>query len=315
MAQERGVAGFLDRLRASQPVAAGASARVASRVTSLVRSVADTALQSDLDRRISSMSVKLNAFGNDPFGFDPTYLRTVVPPLALVYRNYFRCEATGLENIPEGRCLVVANHAGQVPLDGIMIGLAMFLDRTPPRFPRAMVEKWVQELPVLSWFFPRMGQVTGTPENCRRLLENEEAILVFPEGVRGIMKTYDRRYQLAEFGTGFMTLALEYKTPIVPVAVVGSEEQYPAVFNFKALGSLLGLPEGSFPVTPTFPLLGPLGALPLPVKYRIEFGAPLRFDAHDPDDPDDLEQKVRFVRGTIQSMLDRGVRQRKHIFF
>jgi 1-acyl-sn-glycerol-3-phosphate acyltransferase len=171
-----------------------------------------------------------------------------------------------------------------------------------------MVERYVQTLPFASYLFARWGQITGTPENCRRLLDEEEAILVFPEGVRGISKPFTQRYQLQDFGLGFMRLALESRAPIVPVAVIGAEEQIPAV-NMKGLARLVGAP--SIPLS----LAPPFLPLPYPVKYRIHFGDPLWFEG-DPDDEDEiLEEKVKRVRGEIQSMIRIGLKERRHIFW
>ena len=171
-----------------------------------------------------------------------------------------------------------------------------------------MVERYVQTVPFASYLFARWGQITGTPENCRRLLEDEEAILVFPEGARGISKPFTQRYQLQEFGLGFMRLALETNTPIVPVAVIGAEEQSPAV-NLKPLAKLIGAP--AFPFMPLPPFL----PVPYPTKYRIYFGEPLTFEG-DPDDEDEvLAEKVKHVRNEIQSMIRLGLKERKHIFW
>jgi 1-acyl-sn-glycerol-3-phosphate acyltransferase len=192
-------------------------------------------------------------------------------------------------------------------MDAAMIGVAMLTEASPPRAIRAMVEKWVPALPWVSTFMARVGQIVGTPENCRRLLENDEAILVFPEGVRGISKLWVNRYQLQEFGLGFMRLALETNTPIIPIAVVGAEEQAPALVNVKPLAKLLGFP--AFPLTPTgLPL-------PLPTKYRLYFGDPLFFTGRADDEDAELEKKVKVVRAAIQSMLEVGLKARKHVFW
>jgi 1-acyl-sn-glycerol-3-phosphate acyltransferase len=170
-----------------------------------------------------------------------------------------------------------------------------------------MVEKWVPALPYVSTFMARVGQIVGTPENCRRLLESEEAILVFPEGVRGISKLWPQRYQLQEFGLGFMRLALETRTPIVPIAVVGAEEQAPALVDLKPVAKLLGFP--AFPVTPTgLPI-------PLPTKYRIYYGDPLRFTGRPDDEDSELDKKVRTVKAAIQSMLHQGLKERRGVFW
>jgi 1-acyl-sn-glycerol-3-phosphate acyltransferase len=196
-------------------------------------------------------------------------------------------------------------------LDGAMIGAAMFMDAEPPRIIRAMVEKWAVSLPFISLMFARIGQVVGVPENAKRLLLQGEVLLVFPEGARGISKTFDQRYKLTEFGLGFMRLAIETDTPIVPVAVIGAEEQYLSVANMQALAKILHMP--AFPVIPQ--LFIPGGQLPLPTKYRMWFGEPLRFSG-DPDDDDAIiDEKVWLVKQTIQSMLNRGLKERKHIFW
>jgi 1-acyl-sn-glycerol-3-phosphate acyltransferase len=271
---------------------------------------AEDALGEDLDARIARIPQHPNEVGVDPFGFDPDSARYALAVAAFLHRWYFRSDVHGIHNVPEGRVLVIANHSGQIPVDGLVIGAALMLDAEPPRFPRSMVEKWTAELPFVSVFFPRVGQVVGSPDNARRLLRNEETLLVFPEGARGISKTFDKRYQLVEFGHGFMRLALETNTPIVPVAVVGGEEQLPSVADVKPLAKLLGMP--AFPILPQL-LLGIAG--PLPVKYHLHFGEPLRF-AGDPDEDEKvIEEKVWVVRQTIQSMINRGLRDRKSIFF
>jgi 1-acyl-sn-glycerol-3-phosphate acyltransferase len=173
-----------------------------------------------------------------------------------------------------------------------------------------MVERFVSTLPFLSVWFPRVGQILGTPENARRLLEMDEALLVFPEGVKGISKTFDQRYKLAPFGQGFMRLALETQTPIVPVAVIGSEEQYPTVAQLKGVARVLGMP--SLPIIPQL-FVGML--MPLPTKYRLHFGEPMYFTG-DPDDEDAvIDEKVWSVQATVQSMLNRGLKERKAIFW
>lgn len=265
----------------------------------------------DFRARLERVPQALGFSGIDPFGFDPEWARFTLAACAAVHRKYFRTEVFGIENVPPGRVLLIANHSGQVPLDGVVIGAAMFMDAEPPRIVRAMVEKWAQTLPFVSLLFSRIGQVVGVPENARRLLLRGEALLVFPEGARGISKTFDHRYQLTEFGLGFMRLAMETDTPIVPIAVVGAEEQYVSVANFGALARLFGAP--ALPVLPQ--LLLPGGFLPLPTRYRLYFGEPLRF-AGDADDEDAvIEEKVWLVKATIQSMLNRGLKTRKNIFW
>jgi 1-acyl-sn-glycerol-3-phosphate acyltransferase len=283
----------------------GATDWLKSRISDWV----DAQLPGDFRRKLKALPTRQNEYGYDPFGFNRDDAKVAALMARFFYKYYFRVEAHGVEKVPSDRVLLVANHSGQLPFDGIGIGGAMLFEHDPPRVIRAMVEKYVQTLPFLSYVFARWGQITGTPENCRRLLEDEEAILVFPEGAKGISKPFTQRYQLQEFGLGFMRLALETKAPIVPIAVIGAEEQAPAV-NIKPLARMLGAP--AFPVIPAPPFF-PI--LPYPVKYRIYFGDPLRFEG-DPDDEDEvLEEKVRHVRNEIQSMIRLGLKERKHIFW
>ncbi|MBC7976403.1 MAG: acyltransferase family protein [Myxococcales bacterium] len=264
----------------------------------------------DIAGRTQALVVRGNEFGFDEFGLSRDSFRGAARVARWLYRNYFRASAFGVEHIPaQGRVIFVSNHSGQLPFDGLVIGAACFLEPAQPRVVRSMVEYFVPTVPFASYLFARWGQVTGTPENCRRLLAAEEAVLVFPEGVRGISKSFSKRYQLAEFGTGFLRLALEMDAPIVPIAVIGAEEQAPAV-NLKPLARLLRAP--SFPIVP-YPPFVPL--VPLPVKYRLYFGEPIRVTG-DPDDDDEvLEDKARMVKRRIQSMIHLGLRERAHVFW
>jgi 1-acyl-sn-glycerol-3-phosphate acyltransferase len=257
--------------------------------------------------RLQALARTGNEYGVDPFGFNLDYSLSALAPFFWLYRHYHRVETFGIEKVPKGRVLLISNHSGQLPMDGAMIGVALLLEADPPRAIRSMVEKWVPSLPYVSTFMARVGQIVGTPENCRRLLESDEAILVFPEGIRGLGKLWPQRYQLQEFGLGFMRLALETDTPIVPIAVVGAEEQSPALMDVKPLARLLGFP--AFPLTVTgMPL-------PLPTKYRIYFGDPLRFTGRADDEDSELDKKVRTVKTAIQSMLNQGLKERQGVFW
>lgn len=271
----------------------------------------DARLPSELLDRIDELQAAIGDRPADDFGFTPEQIKYVVPIVQQVYRRWFRVEPIGLEHIPPGRVLLIANHSGQVPIDAMMIATALILDADPPRAVRSMVERWVPSLPFVSVFFSRLGQVLGTPENCRTLLQEEHPVLVFPEGVRGINKTYDQRYELQAFGHGFMRLALENKTPIVPVGVVGAEEQYPTPWNLKGLAKTLGLPAVPVPINPLIP---GLGMLPLPVKYRIYFGRPLTFIGDPDDDEADIAARVGVVRDAVDGLLRRGLIERQGWF-
>lgn len=265
----------------------------------------------DFEDRLRRVPMPMAVGGVDPFGLDPAWAKYAVGIAAFFHRFYFRTEVRGIRDVPSGRVLLIANHSGQIPIDGLLLGASMFLDAEPPRIIRSMVEKWSQTLPFVSTLFARCGQVVGVPENARRLLDQGEAILVFPEGSRGISKPFSERYRLSDFGLGFMRLALETRTPIVPVAVIGAEEQYISVANLDRLAKTFGIP--SFPIVPQ--LLVPGGQFPLPTKYRITFGEPMWFDGDHDDDDAVIEEKVMRVRQTVQSMLNRGLKERKSIFW
>jgi 1-acyl-sn-glycerol-3-phosphate acyltransferase len=269
-------------------------------------------LQAEIADRLRKVPTHVNEFGFDAYGMEPSSVARSVLPAAVLYRWYFRVETFGIARIPEGRALLIANHAGQLPFDAMMLGVATLLEAEPPRVARGMGEYWIPQLPFVSWLATRAGNLVGTPENCAQLLASEECVMVFPEGVRGMNKTFDQRYRLQRFGLGFLRLALETHTPIVPVGIVGSEEQQPGLANLRRLGRVLGMP--AFPITPTFPWLGPLGLWPLPVRYRIHFGEPLRFEGDADEDDAVIEPKVEQVRAAISTLLERGREARTGIF-
>jgi 1-acyl-sn-glycerol-3-phosphate acyltransferase len=274
-----------------------------TRITDLSRALLAGALDDRVRRRLDALDRKnLNEFGVDPFGFSPEAAKLCVAPAYWLYKHYFRVQALGAERIPDGRVLLVANHGGQLPMDGGMTIMSVLVDRPVPRMTRAMVEKWAQDLPYVGTFFARCGQVIGDPDTCRRLLNSEECVLVFPEGAKGISKLWTERYHLQQFGLGFMRLALETRTPVVPVAIVGHEEQSLAIANLKGVAKLLGMP--AFPLTLT------VLPVPLPSRYYIEFGHPLSFDGDPNDDDDVIEQKVAVVKQTMKRMITEGLQRR-----
>jgi 1-acyl-sn-glycerol-3-phosphate acyltransferase len=269
-------------------------------------------LAQKIDDRIASIPTELNEYGFDRYGFHPDTYRKTSLPAAVMYRHYFRVETHDIDRVPEGRVLLICNHAGQLPFDGSMLGLAMLLEATPPRLARAMAEYYVSRLPFISAIAARMGSLVGTRENCVQMLEAGECVMVFPEGARGMNKPFSQRYKLQRFGLGFLRLALETDTPIVPVALVGSEEQNPGFANLQSAADVLGVP--ALPITATFPWLGPLGLLPLPVKYRFYFGEPLRFEGDPLDEDAEVQKHVDVVRHSIESMFERGLAERRGIF-
>jgi 1-acyl-sn-glycerol-3-phosphate acyltransferase len=271
-------------------------------------------LDRELRERLERVTTRRNEFGYDPFGADPTSLRAVMLPTALVYRYWLRVETHDIDRVPEGRVLLIGNHAGNTfAWDGTMLGMAMLLEAEPPRLVRGMAEYYLPRIPYFNVLLQRAGSVVGTPHNCVQLLDRDEAVMVFPEGARGFVKTFDKRYQLQRFGLGFLRLALETDTPIVPVGIVGSEEQSPAFADVKWLGRLVASP--AFPITPLFPWLGLAGFLPLPVKFRIRFGAPLRFEGDPNDDDAVIEKHVEVVRDRIRELVGESLEERRSWFF
>jgi len=270
-------------------------------------------LEGEIAERLAKAPVRLNEYGYDPFGFHPEAAARALALPALLYRYWFRVEPHDIDRVPPGRVLLVANHAGQVPYDGAMLGMAMLLAAEPPRVARGMGEYFIWRLPFLSVLAARGGTMPGTPENCAALLESESCVMVFPEGARGINKPFSQRYRLEPFGLGFLRLALETGTPVVPVGIVGSEEQQPGLVDLRGPARALGLP--SLPITLTFPLLGPAGLLvALPVKYRIYFGKPLHFEGHPSDEDAVIEQQVDVVREAVEGLIARGRRERQGVF-
>jgi 1-acyl-sn-glycerol-3-phosphate acyltransferase len=254
----------------------------------------------------------------DDFGFDPVYEEKVLPLFNFLYEKYFRVEASGVERLPaDGRCLLVANHSGTLPYDGLMIKMAVKREHPAHRDVRWLAEDFLFHFPFLGAFSNRVGAVRACQENAERLLRKEALVAVFPEGVKGIGKLFKDRYRLQRFGRGgFIKLCLRTGTPIFPVSVVGAEETSPMIARVEYLAKALGVPY--IPVTPTFPLLGPLGLLPAPTKWRIAFGEPIAFDGYGPEAADDeilVGRLAERVRATIQGMLDRGVGERRSVWF
>lgn len=287
-------------------------ANVAQFATQVHQHWVDPDVAAAIDSLPSVVSGGINAHGFDAWGFSPEQAKFYYSLSRPVY-EYFRPEIFGIENVPAGRVLIVPNHSGQVPFDAIVTSVACLLQAKPPRLVRAMAERWVSTLPFINEIFARAGVVLGDPINCRNLLEDDQAILVFPEGVRGSGKTFWDRYRLQAFGRGFMRLALQTGAPIVPVAVIGAEESIISIADWKRLAKLLRAPY--VPVSPFLPLLGPLAYFPLPTKFRVYFGEPMHFTGPFDDEDSIIQQKVDEVQARIQQMIDDGLRARRSIFF
>ncbi len=254
----------------------------------------------------------------DEFGFDRELTdRVLLQPMRQLYSRWFRVETRGLENVPdEGGALIVANHSGTVALDSVMTAIALF-DHHPARRPLRMLgADLVFQLPFVGELARKTGSTLACGPDAERLLHRGELVGVWPEGFKGVGKPFSERYKLQRFGRGgFVSAAIRSGTPIIPCAIVGAEEIYPIIGNAKTLARILGLPF--FPITPTFPLFGPLGMIPLPSKWIIAFGEPIRTDDFPPgagDDPMLVFNVTDQVRETIQQTLYKLLVQRRSVF-
>lgn len=254
----------------------------------------------------------------DEFGFDAELTDNVLlPMLRPLYQKWFRVETIGMHNVPsEGGALVVANHSGTLPVDSLMTAVALHDDHPAERHLRLLGADFVFRLPGVGVMARKGGSTLATSADAERLMRTGELVGVWPEGFKGIGKPFRDRYKLQRFGRGgFVSAALKTGVPIIPCSIVGAEEIYPKIGELRPLARLLGAPY--FPITPTFPLLGPLGMVPLPSKWYIEFGEPIRTDTVDPaeaDDPMTVFNLTDQVRETIQHTLYRLLSQRRNPF-
>ncbi len=266
-----------------------------------------TALPRDARETLERIIDRLDGdYSEDEWGFDEDFAELVEPFFAFLFDSWWRVSVEGADRVPaHGRALLTANHAGILPWDATMISMALLREHPLPRHPRFLVLNWAFDLPWISAAMRKVGGVVASPFNAMRLLEQDHLVAVFPEGVKGTGKPYSERYRLQRFGRGgFVEIALRTGAPIVPVAVVGSEEIYPKVTDLPAVARLIGAPY--FPVTPTFPLLGPLGVIPLPSKWRIEFLDPIETASYGPEAAEDRALVLELseqVRDRIQQAL------------
>jgi 1-acyl-sn-glycerol-3-phosphate acyltransferase len=279
---------------------------------------ASSLLQSDFYlRQWGRLAMRDRSEAVDEFGLDPVYARKWSGLLDFLYDRWWRVDVSGIENLPtDGRFVLVANHSGALPYDGMM--LAKMIERECPGSKplRWLAEDFVFQLPFVGAHLTRLGAVRACQENAERLLRRDVPVAVFPEGVKGISKLFRERYRLQRFGRGgHIKLAMRMRTPLVPVSILGAEETHPLLATGGPLARVFGMPY--FPVTPTFPALGALGAVPLPTKWKIVIGEPLEMDSYNASSPDDevlvgrLNEKIRT---TVQDTLDSMLRQRKSVF-
>lgn len=252
---------------------------------------------------VESLHIRDAGHGYDAFGLHRDFVGLGLALTHGLYDNYFRVISTGAEHIPkEGPVILAANHSGTVPVDGMMLWVDVL--RHGRRVPRPVADHFVPALPFVGTFFSRGGVVGGSRGNARALLEGGELLMIFPEGVPGIGKPFSERYHLQEWRVGHAELAIRHRAPVVPVALIGPEEQMPQLLRLERLGKILGLPYLPVPATP----------LPMPVRYRLFYGPPipvhLDYSPDQADDPAIVHQASERVRDAVAGLIASGLRER-----
>lgn len=246
--------------------------------------------------------------GYDPFGLHPAYVAMGLGITRFFYERYFRVESQGAEHIPvEGGAILAANHSGTLPIDGMMLWTDVVRHTEPARVPRAVADYFVPMLPIVGTLFARAGVVAGSRGNVRKLLEAGNLMMIFPEGVPGIGKNFKDRYRLQPFRVGHAELAIRHRVPVVPVGIVGAEEQMPQIARIEGV-SLFGVPY--LPIT--------LSPVPLPVRYHLRYGEPIAlhrdYRRSQADDPEVVEEAARRVQVAVQALVNQGLREREGVF-
>jgi 1-acyl-sn-glycerol-3-phosphate acyltransferase len=260
----------------------------------------------DVKARVDRLELPFGPDGIDPYGISKKELVRFFTMLGAMHHYYFRVQHHGLENVPtKGRAMLIGNHQGGVALDAGMVLATMFFELDPPRLAHSMVEKFISRMPFAGMWTSRCGQIVGLPEHAVRLLKDDRMVLVFPEGSHGTEKLYTQRHSLVDFGTGFMRLALETKTPIVPFGFLGGGEAIPTVFNSYSLGKLLGAPY--IPFTPW------ILPVPLPTRLDVVVDAPMMFEGNGSEEDDVILGYVAQVKAKIATLIERGRRIRGEI--
>jgi 1-acyl-sn-glycerol-3-phosphate acyltransferase len=290
--------------------------RVAAGAAVMVAGMSGTSRQ----RRVHTAAAPADSAPHDPFGYDPEFFARIRPLAEFLYRRYWRVHTEGLESIPDsGPALIVSNHSGGIPFDATMIAAAVDLDHPQHRLVRFLYDRFVAAMPLMGDLYTRMGSVVASTENARNLLEHGDLVGIFPEGVQGVAKGIWRRYHVQPFHTGFVRLSLALRVPIIPAAVVGAEEIYPVIGKWERLGPLkefLNVPY--VPLTPLFPWFGLLGIIPLPTRWHIRFGAPLRLyesrDGRGAPTTRTVRTLAERVRRQVQAMLHEVLAARESFF-
>ena len=259
--------------------------------------------------RMSRIDFQDAGHGYDAFGMHPSYVALGEVLVSPLYDRYFRVRSQGHEHLPAtGPAVIAGNHSGNLPIDGMMIWLDILRNTHPPRIARPIADHFVPSLPYLGTLFARGGMVGGSRGNARTLLDSGEMLMIFPEGVPGIVKPWSKRYQLQQFREGHAELAIRHQAPIVPVGVVGGEEQLPALVSSRRLGKLVGVPIMPIPAVP----------VPLPVRYHLRYGEPIpipdEFTPDQADDPVVVRETAARVKRAVADLIAAGLEERTGVF-
>lgn len=269
----------------------------------MAHAINQTRLRPEDQALVRELPIRDAGHGYDPFGLHREFVGLGVSLMRPLYDHYFRVQSYGTHHIPQvGPAVLAANHSGTLPVDAMMLWTDVVLQAR--RVPRPVADHFVPTLPLIGTFFSRGGMVGGSRGNARALLEGGELLMIFPEGVPGIGKPYSQRYQLQQWRVGHAELAMRHSAPVVPIALIGPEEQMPQLWRLEGLGRALGLPYVPVPATP----------LPLPVKYHIHYGEPipvhLDYRPSDADDPEKVREASARVRDAVAALIQKGLRKR-----
>ena len=253
--------------------------------------------------RVEKLEIPFNKYGIDKYGISKKHLGAFYTALGKLYHGYFSITTEGAQHIPDvGRAMVVGNHSGGIAIDGAMVIASLFFEKNPPRLAQSMLEKFITSLPFASHLSQRFGQMSGLPEHAIQLLENDRLLVVFPEGARGTAKLYKDRYSLVRFGRGFMRLALQTNTPIVPFAFIGGGEIFPTIANLYSLGRLVGAPY--------IPITRYLLPIPVPRPCQIYYGEAMHFEGDGMENDDVIEKYTNQVKDAVAGLIEKGRQQR-----
>ena len=275
----------------------------------IAEALASLSLAPETRDRIGRISFRDAGHGFDTFGMHPSFVAFGASVLGPLYDKYFRTISHGAENIPDsGATILAANHSGNLPIDGAMLYVDVLRKTEPPRVARPIADHFVPALPFIGTAFARGGMVGGSRGNARALLEAGECLMIFPEGVPGIVKPFSRRYQLETFRVGHAELAIRHSAQVVPVGIVGGEEQMPALYASRTLGKLVGVPVFPIPAIP----------IPLPVRYHLYYGEPIRLDQEftpeQADDPEVVREAANRVQAAVETLIQQGLAERDGVF-